>query len=89
MSNEVQQIFIGAEKKELFEVSPANVLTALTLLLRCYYVYNIEYQRGKNFLLFLQEFILGIQYDGQLKRNSKYSTFFKQLNGHILTDESD
>ena len=59
-SKEINQIFIGAEKKELLEVPDDSILTAVSLLVSCYYTFNIAYQRGKNFMLFLQEFVLGV-----------------------------
>ena len=52
---EVQQIFIGADERELFEVADASVTTAITLLVSCYYVFNVAYQRMKYFMLFLRE----------------------------------
>ena len=85
-SKEVQQIFIGAEKRELFEVADASVTTAIALLVSCYYVFNVAYQRGKYFMLFLQEFILGIPDEGN--KNSKYATFFKQVKGYVC-DKSE
>ncbi len=75
----VSQLFIGAEKRELMEVEDNSVITAITLLVSCYFVYNIEYKRGKNFMIFLQEFVLKVP--DQSKKNSKYATFYKQIKG--------
>ena len=78
---EVQQIFIGADERELFEVADASVTTAITLLVSCYYVFNVAYQRMKYFMLFLREFILGIP--DESNKNSKYVTFFKQVKDYV------
>ena len=73
----VHQIFIGAEKRELLEVEDNSVITAIILLVSCYFVYNIAYKRGKNFMIFLQEFLLKVP--DQSRKNSRYATFYKQI----------
>ena len=77
----VQQIFIRAEKKELFEVSNESAVMEMALLVGCYYAFNIDYQRGKNFLLFLQGFVLGIPGEG--KKNSNMQHFSSKLPARI------
>lgn len=42
-SKEVQQIFIGAWKRELFGVADPSVTTAITLFVSCYYGFNVAY----------------------------------------------
>ena len=73
---QVQQIFFGCEKQEVCEVK--DIVSGLALLISSYFAFNIEYAKGKNFLKFVQEFLLGMPIQGE-KHSPRYCQFSKQI----------
>lgn len=64
--SEVHQLFIKIEDKA-FILPTTSIITAVDLLYKCHYVFNLEYASPlKDFFLFLQSQIYGISYGGTL-----------------------
>ena len=73
-----EQIFLGSEQKEICEVF-GGFIQALVTLISAYYVFNCQYVKGKNRLMFLQDFLLADPFDSTVKRSAAYSQFAKQI----------
>ena len=53
-------MYVVAERNILCNVTSKKVTDALLVLLATYYIYNIEYQAGKNAFCFLDMTLTGI-----------------------------
>lgn len=73
-----EQIFLGSEQKEVCEIF-GGFIQALIVLISAYYVFNCQYVKAKNLLMFLQEFLLGDPVDSTVKKSAAYSQFAKQI----------
>ena len=73
-----EQIFLGSEQKEVCEIF-GGFTQALVILISAYCVFNCQYVKAKNLLMFLQEFLLGDPVDSTVKRSAAYSQFAKQI----------
>ena len=70
---------MAAEKQVLFEIDNFTITTGLTLLLAAYYVFYVKYPNSSpasSFLLFIQEYLLGIK-DSSIKHSQKYRSFVR------------
>ena len=72
--NRVQQVFLVAEGTVILEIPIVNLCSIFRILLASYYVFHRAY--SNDFLLFLQEFMLGDSTN--IKRKSKYMVFLNQ-----------
>ena len=78
-SMEESKGLVAAEKQVLFEIDNFTITTGLTLLLAAYYVFYLKYPNSSpasSFLLFIQEYLLGIK-DSSIKHSQKYRSFVR------------
>ena len=62
----IHQLIIKIEDKA-FILPTASIITAVDILYKCHYVFNLEYAAPlKDFFLFLQTQIYGMSYEGSL-----------------------
>ena len=74
---QVEQLLLCCEKKELCEIA-AGFVKAVCTLICSYYAFNVCYNKGKSFLFFMEEFLLGKV--PTEKRTSRYCQLAKQIN---------
>ena len=76
-----------AEKEVLLSIENFTIIKGLTLLMAVYYVFFVGYAKStaaSSFLLFVQEFLLGIK-DTSARHSARYKSFVNALlREHLL-----
>ena len=69
------QMFICAEEDGILELPSTNIAEGITHLMAAYYVYNVQYPKAYQPLLyFFQDFLMD-RVEENAKRPTRYSTF--------------